>query len=70
MEEIRISCKYKKFRDIYGFWVKRKYRFLYYSGFRCEKPSEYYAAVCSIFNSCLVSPSIITSVEGCKGRGY
>jgi len=25
--------------------------------------------LCSIFNSCLVSPSIITSVEGCKGRG-
>jgi len=25
--------------------------------------------LCSIFNSCLVSPSIITNVEGCKGRG-
>jgi hypothetical protein len=50
------------------FWVKIKCQSLYYSGFRCEKPSEYYAAVCSIFNSCPVGPSIITGVEGCKGR--
>jgi len=47
-EEIHISCTYKEFRDIYGFAVKRQYRSLYYSGFRCEKPSEYYAAVFDI----------------------
>ena len=46
--EGNISCTYKEFGDIYGFWVKRQYRSLYYSGFRCEKPSEYYAAVFDI----------------------
>jgi hypothetical protein len=60
--------------DIYVFFSvmnrsRRRNHSLYYAGFRCWNRSEYSAASCSIFNSCLVNSSIIAVVEGCKERG-